>query len=89
MPDFFWDRKFFNYSWARLELPYFLCGNCRTAYVDRALVQNAVSLWRKTSRADKSISHKKACELAQNSLGESMRYKVEKLGYEIVRYYKK
>lgn len=88
-PYIVWDRKFFYYSWARLELPYFLCGNCRTACVDKILVQKAVSSWRKNTWAGKNISHREAYQKAKDVLSGTLQRHVEQLGYRIVRFYKK
>ena len=35
-----------SYSARRLDVPYFMCGMCRTICVNKAAVRRAISLWR-------------------------------------------
>lgn len=88
-PCFLFNSEFFKYSFSRLDLPYFLCGNCRLAYVDKKLIQKAVSDWRKRTNAHKYISHKDAYKKALKFVEEQVRYLITHTGYEkIVRFNK-
>ena len=81
-PDYASDRCFLQYSWVRLELPYFFCGDCRLASIDKTLIQKTVSEWRKNTNARKTISHKDAYQKALKFIKETVQY------HKVVRFNK-
>lgn len=89
-PTLAWSSEFFEYSWVRLTLPYFLCDDCHTIGIDKKLVQNAVSMWRKqNASAHKKISHGDAYKKAKVFLSETLQRYIENHYFEIARFDKK
>jgi len=83
------DNSFFDYSWRRADLPFFLCGDCRVAFIDKKLLLLSVSTWRNGEKAlSKRISFRDAHQKAKESLDETLKYYVENVGYKIIPYKK-
>lgn len=81
---------FIRYSVRRLELPIFLCGECRTIYIDKKIIRHTINEWRKRGLYEKNITLK---QLYKEFLEEVEKmvdtYLVPKLGYKKIRFLKR
>lgn len=88
-PSWMFDNSFFVYSWRRADLPYFLCGDCRVAFVDKRLLRACISTWRETEKGlPKRISFREACAKAKKSVENTLHHYRDRVGYKIVLYKK-
>ena len=82
------NPMFIRYSVRRLELPIFLCGECRTIYVEKPTVRRIISEWRKGGMWTK-MSLRQLCDEFLGELEESVwTYWVAHLGYRKARFVK-
>ena len=74
-PSWMCDNNFFSHSWRRLDLPYFLCGDCRVAFVDKLLLRDCISSWRKSEKGlTRRISFRDAYAKARESVARVLDY---------------
>jgi len=75
-----------GFTMARFEAPYFLCGNCRLACIDKTAIRKKVSLWRNCcliTWSRKKLPHKKVCEMVVEKLEKLLKeYFIPRLGYK-------
>lgn len=76
-----WACHITAYCVRRLDLPYFLCGDCRLLHVDKALIRTIVSEWRKNSRFAKKVPSKKIYREARDYM-ETVASCLSKIGYK-------
>lgn len=76
-----WACLITNYSIQRLDLPYFLCGDCRLMHIDKLLLRNVVSHWRKNyNKYAKTFPFKRIYAEVMEYM-EEVRKMMEKIGY--------
>lgn len=75
-----WACLITNYSIQRLDLPYFLCGDCRLMHIDKRLLRNIVSHWRKNSKYAQTFPFKRIYAEVAEYMEEVIRT-MEKIGY--------
>ena len=84
------NPMFIRYSISSLKLPIFLCGKCRTIYIDKPTVRRVISKWRKYGAFTRAMPFKR---LYQEFLGELEglvnTYFVSYLGYRKTRFLKR
>ncbi len=80
---------FIRYSVRRLQLPIFLCGECRTIYIDKLIICHAINEWYRSGLCEKNITLRR---LYREFLREIERmvdtYFVPKLGYKKINFLK-
>lgn len=83
------NPMFVRYSMKRLELVIFLCGECRTIYLDKPTIRKIISEWRKSGMMWKQIPFELLCREFIGEL-EAMvaKYWVKYLGYKEIRFLK-
>lgn len=77
-----------RYSSIRLELPYFMCGECRLIYVDKIILRREISIWRKRSPSTKSIRYEELCKEMAETLNEIIEYYCQNIGYRRAKFKK-
>ena len=70
-----------QYSARALALPYFLCGDCRTIYIDKNFVRECISSWRKSSKDAMKRPFKKFYQEAMQYLEGIINQYIQDLGY--------
>jgi len=51
---------FFDFSWARFDIPYFTCNHCKIVFMDRQLIREIIQLKRGEGRTpNKKMIYKK------------------------------
>lgn len=84
------NPMFVRYSVRRLQLPIFLCGECRTIYIDKSIIRHIIREWHKSGLYERNITLK---QLYREFLGKIEKmvdtYFVPNLGYEKVRFLKR
>lgn len=81
------NPMFIRYSLRHLQLPIFLCSECRTIYIDKPIVRHIISEWRKDGAFTRKIPFKKLYREFLGELEESVRtYWVHRLGYKKTRF---
>lgn len=75
-----------QYSMYRLDLPYFMCGNCRFCSYDKRLIKQTISRWNKYSHATRRTPYKEIYRGSIELLEESMKYCVDKIGYQVAKF---
>ena len=77
------------YSMCRLELPIFLCSDCRTIYIDRPIVRKIISEFRKDGPIWMNMSFETMCREVLGKLEELAKiYCAPSYGYKKVRFLK-
>ncbi|MCF7835944.1 MAG: hypothetical protein K9M15_02380 [Candidatus Marinimicrobia bacterium] len=81
--------KFMKYSPQTLQLPYFVCWHCNLCYVDKMLIQKAISAWRSSKIFKPKISHKETYKRILEYLNELIiKYYIKRFGYKIAKFNK-
>ena len=70
-----------------IELPYFACSECQLVYIDKNLLREIISTWRKTSGYE-FISQKELYQQMLAFLEEHTNYLCQNAGYKRVRFKK-
>lgn len=86
------NPMFIRYSIIRLELPIFLCSNCRTIGIDKPVVRRIISRWRKASRffTAGKMSFNKLCKEFIEELEQALKeHWIPLLGYKKARFLKR
>lgn len=73
----------------RLDLPHFMCGECRLTYYDKSMIMECVTWLRKVESGARDIPFKVLYKRVTEYMDEIMQYNIEKLGYRFVRFKKK
>lgn len=73
----------------RLDLPYFVCGDCRTVYCDKILIKRQVSWLRKIESAARRVPFKILFKTVMDYMNGIIEYNVSYLGYRVVRFKKR
>lgn len=78
-----------SYSARRLDVPYFMCGNCRFIYVDKTIVRRTISEWMDNKFVSKSIPpYKKLYEEMLGVVNRVVEYYCQTAGYKRRRFRK-
>jgi len=85
-----WVIGTMSYSAQRLDVPYFMCGDCRLIYVDKAILRRAVSEWRNNGLVSKRSTppYKKLCEEMFGVVNRVVEYYCRTAGYKRCRFRK-
>lgn len=84
------NPMFIRYSARRLQLPIFLCSECRTIYIDKPIVRRIISEWRKNDAITRKIPFEFLCREFLGEIEKSVRTMwVPKFGYRKVRFLKR
>lgn len=84
------NPMFIRYSVRRLQLPIFLCGECRTIYIDKATIRHVISLWRKSGAFTRKMPFRRLYqEFLKELEGLVATHFVPRLGYKRVRFLKR
>ena len=83
-------RDWIKYSFARLELPTFLCGDCRTAYIDWPTIRRKIRCWRNESGYLTEIPYRELVrEITEWFRQGFEEYYIKYLGYREVKFLKR
>ena len=84
------NPMFIRYSCRRIQLPIFLCSECRTIYIDKPTIRHIIGEWRKNDAFTRRIPFKKLYREFLGELEKSVRtYWTSQLGYKRVRFQKR
>lgn len=72
-----------HYSMQKLNLPYFMCGDCRICGYDKKLIRTMIHQWDKHSHAISHFNYKKIYLNSIRLLEERTAYYVKTAGYRI------
>lgn len=78
-----------KYSMRKLDLPYFLCGDCRICSYSKLLLRQCISRWRKDSAGAKAIPYNQIYQESKGILEGTLRYYVKTAEYRLGRFRKK
>lgn len=85
----FFSPMFIRYSVYRLQLPIFCCSSCRLIYIDKPIIRDTISEWRKHGAA----RHMSLDSLYKEFIGEIKKIVdtdlVPRLGYKKKRFIKR
>lgn len=83
------NPMFIRYSFRHLQLPIFLCSECRTIYIDRPIIRRIISEWRKNRAFTREMPFNRLYKEFLGELEESLgTYWIPRLGYRKVRFLK-
>jgi hypothetical protein len=74
-----------EYSFARLDLIYFVCIDCGTCTYSKQLIRQIISSWIKCASDAKSIPREQIYEEAMKFLDEIIEHRIKDLGYHFVQ----
>ncbi len=78
-----------RYSMYRLDVPYFMCGECRVIYVSKSTVRKAISEWRNELSSRKHLpSYENLCKEMMTVLNKAIDYYCQTAGYRRARFKK-
>ena len=75
-----------EYSMYRLDLPYFLCGDCRLCSYDKQLIGQVIQRWDKHSHATSHTPYEEIYRSSIKLLEELLEYYVSRVGYRIAKF---
>jgi len=77
-----------EYSVRRLDLPYFMCGDCRLCSYSKLLLKQTISRWGNSVKL-KGISHSQVYQASKKIVEEVLAYYTRTAGYRLVPYFKR
>ena len=77
---------FRDYTWMRIDLPYFSCYRCRTIYYDKRRIWRIVTHLRSNNKGARRIPFKSIYGDAKRMLDGVMKSAAENRGYTFVRF---
>lgn len=79
-----------KYSFVRLDAPYYVCGDCKLAFVSRKLIRQSVRAWYAEKRyRTENVSFQTACKEFWNYIDKNVISDLKHFGYRIVRFKQK
>lgn len=77
-----------GYLARRLDIPYFLCGDCRLCSYSKLLLRQTISRW-KEGTAIRGASYNQIYQESKKMLEETLVYYIKTAGYRFVRRFKR